>query len=118
VKALGLAWLGISSDDYDATVSLFRDVLGLEVAFAEEETVELKLPAGERVQIFGPGHRYHDRLEGGPMPLFEVDDLEAAEARVRAAGLEILRRESDSAWDWLDFRGPDGNLYALGQRNG
>jgi catechol 2,3-dioxygenase-like lactoylglutathione lyase family enzyme len=118
VKALGLAWLGISSDEYDATVSLFRDVLGLEVAFAEEGTVELKLPAGERVQIFGPGHRYYEGLAGVPMPLFEVDDLEAAEARVRAAGLEILRHDSDSAWDWLDFRGPDGNLYALGQRNG
>jgi catechol 2,3-dioxygenase-like lactoylglutathione lyase family enzyme len=119
MKALRLAWLGISSDDYDASVVFFRDVLGLEVVFEEEQTVELELPAGERVQLFAAGHEYHDRFAGaGPVPLFEVGDLEAAEGRLREAGVEILARESDSRWDWLELRGPDGNLYSLGARRG
>jgi catechol 2,3-dioxygenase-like lactoylglutathione lyase family enzyme len=119
VKALRLAWLGIRSDDYDATVRLFRDLLGLEVVFEEERTVELELPAGERVQIFGPGHAYHDRFAAsGPVPLVEVDDLPAAESRLREADVDILRRESDSSWDWLEFRGSDGNLYSVGARRG
>jgi catechol 2,3-dioxygenase-like lactoylglutathione lyase family enzyme len=119
MKALRLAWLGIRSDDYDGTVRLFRDVLGLEVAFEEEHTVELELPAGERVQVFGPGHVYHDRLAGaGPVPLVEVDDLQAAESRLREAEFEILRRESDSSWDWLEFRAGDGNVYSVGAQRG
>ena len=119
MRALRLAWLGIRSDDYDATVGLFRDVLGLEVVFEEERTVELELPAGERVQVFAPGHDYHDRFSGNPLvPLVEVDDLRAAEVRVREAGLEIVRRGSDSAWEWLELRGADGHLYSVGARRG
>ena len=119
MKALRLAWIGIRSDHYDATVHLFRDVLGLEVVFEEEHTVELELPAGERVQVFGPGHVYHDRFAAsGPVPLVEVDDLEAAESRLREADVEILRRESDSSWDWLELRAADGNLYSVGARRG
>jgi catechol 2,3-dioxygenase-like lactoylglutathione lyase family enzyme len=119
VRTIRLAWLGIRSNHYEATVELLRDVLGLEVAFEEEQTVELALPAGERVQVFGPGHRYHEHFAGsGPVPLFEVDDLAAADARLRDNGLEVIRRDSDSHWDWLEFRGPDGSLYSLGARRG
>ena len=119
MKALRLAWLGIRTEDYGANVAFFRDVLGLEVVFEEEGTIELELPAGERVQLFGAGHEYHDRFAGaGPVPLFEVDDLTAAEGQLRDAGVEILGREADSRWEWLELRGPDGNLYSLGARRG
>lgn len=119
MKALRLAWLGIRSDDYDATVGLFRDVLGLDVVFEEERTVELELPAGERVQVFAPGHPYHDRFAGHALvPLVEVDDLAAAEALLHDARVEIVRRGSDSVWDWLELRAADGNLYSIGARRG
>ena len=119
MKALRLAGLGIRSNDYDATVTLFRDVLGLELVFEEEGTVELELPAGERVQVFAQGHVYHDRFSGHALvPLVEVDDLPAAETRVRDAGVEIVRRGSDSAWEWLELRAADGHLYSVGARRG
>jgi catechol 2,3-dioxygenase-like lactoylglutathione lyase family enzyme len=119
VKALRLAWLGIRTDDYDANVAFFRDVLGLEVVFEEERSIELEFPAGDRVQLFAAGHQYHDRFAGaGPVPLFEVDDLQGVEGRLRDAGVEVLGRETDSRWDWLELRGPDGNLYSLGARRG
>jgi catechol 2,3-dioxygenase-like lactoylglutathione lyase family enzyme len=119
VKALRLAWLGIRTDDYEATVRLFRDTLGLAIEFEEPETVELSLPDGARVQLFARGHRYHEAFAGsGPVPLFEVDDLDEAERRLREAGLEVGERERDSSWEWFDFRGPDGNLYELARRRG
>jgi catechol 2,3-dioxygenase-like lactoylglutathione lyase family enzyme len=122
MKAIRLAWVGIRTDDYDATVRLFRDVLGLEVELEEEQTTELSLPAGERVQVFGRGHRYHEIFgteARGPVPLFEVADVRGAERRLAEAGLEIVGSlESDSDWDWLNFRGPDGNLYAVASRRG
>ena len=119
MKALRLAWLGIRTDDYDATLRLFRETLGLATEFEERDTVELSLPDGARVQLFARGHRYHEAFAGsGPVPLFEVDDLDEAERRLRAAGLEAGERDRDAAWEWFGFRGPDGNLYELARRLG
>ena len=119
MKTLRLAWLGIRTDDYEATVRLFRDTLGLATELEEPRTVELSLPDGARVQLFAPGHRHHEAFAGsGLVPLFEVDDLDEAERRLRGEGLDVGERESDSAWEWFDFRGPDGNLYELARRRG
>jgi catechol 2,3-dioxygenase-like lactoylglutathione lyase family enzyme len=119
VKTLRLAWLGIRTDDYEATLRLFRETLGLAVEFEEQDTVELSLPDSARVQLFARDHRYHEAFAGfGPVPLFEVDDLDEAERRLRDAGLQVGERDRDDAWEWFAFRGPDGNLYELAQRRG
>jgi catechol 2,3-dioxygenase-like lactoylglutathione lyase family enzyme len=117
---MGIRWLGVRADRYDEMVGFLRDVLGLDVGFAEEGTTELSLPDGNRVQVFAPGHRYH-RLIGeqasGPVPLFEVDDLDEARQTLEAAGIELLGAvEQDAAWEWLNFRAPDGNVYELARR--
>jgi catechol 2,3-dioxygenase-like lactoylglutathione lyase family enzyme len=120
VKVIGIRWLGVRADRYEEMVGFMRDVLGLDVVFEEEGTTELSLPDGNRVQVFGPGHRYH-RFFGeqatGPVPLFEVDDLDEARRTLEAAGIELLgAAERDSAWEWLHFRAPDGNVYELARR--
>jgi catechol 2,3-dioxygenase-like lactoylglutathione lyase family enzyme len=120
VKVMGIHWLGIRADRYDGMVGFLRDVLGLDVVFEEEGTTELSLPDGNRVQVFGPGNRYH-RLFGeqasGPVPLFEVDDLDEARQTLEAAGIELLGdAEQDIALEWLNFRAPDGNVYELARQ--
>jgi hypothetical protein len=120
MKVLGIRWLGVHAENYDEMVGFLRDVLGLDVLFAEQQTTELTLPDGNRVQVFGPGHRYH-RFFGehaaGPVPLFEVDDLVEARRILEVAGIELLgAAERDAAWEWLHFRAPDGNVYELARR--
>jgi hypothetical protein len=45
---------------------------------------------------------------------FLVADLVAAEAELRAAGIEIVRPlRGDASAGWVHFRGPDGQLYEL-----
>jgi catechol 2,3-dioxygenase-like lactoylglutathione lyase family enzyme len=120
MKVLGIRWVGVRADGYDAMVGFLRDVLGLQVAFEEDATAELSLANDDRVQVFGPGHRYYELFGacgGGPVPLFEVDDLEAARAELVAAGIEVIGEiERDGSWQWLNFRGPDGKLYELASR--
>jgi len=119
VRVRSISWIGVPAHDYDATVHLFRDVLGLKVEFEEPETVELSVEDGGRLQVFAAGHRYYDfyRREGARLvPLFEVDDLGAARREFEAAGVEVLDEDSDSAWRWLHVRAPDGDVYALGER--
>lgn len=120
MNVLGIRWLGVRADRYDEMVGFLRDVLGLDVVFEEEGTTELSLPDGNRVQVFGPGHRYYrffGEQASGPVPLFEVDDLDEARRTLEAAGIELLgAAEQDAAWEWLNFRAPDGNVYELARR--
>ena len=70
--------------------------------------------------MFAPDDPYFQfvgRHGNGPVPLLEVEELDAAHDELVAAGVEIVGAiEHDSAWKWLHLRAPDGNLYALGER--
>jgi catechol 2,3-dioxygenase-like lactoylglutathione lyase family enzyme len=115
-----IAWIGVHTVAYDETVRFLRDVAGLRTAFQETATTELALPNDDRVQVFGPGERYFDFYAHnavGPVVLFEVDDLDQAVAEMRAAGIEFVGpTDSDSAWQWIHVRAPDGNMYAFASR--
>jgi catechol 2,3-dioxygenase-like lactoylglutathione lyase family enzyme len=115
-----IAWLGVRTDAYEATVWFLRDLLGLRPAFQEPATHELALPNDDRVQVFGPGHRlyaFYAEHAPGPVVLFEVDDVQAVTAELEAAGVELVgRADSDRVWSWIHVRGPDGNLYAFASR--
>src|SRR5215216_6812746 len=76
MRVLGIRWVGVRADSYDEMVGFLRDVLGLRVAFEDDATAELALENDDRVQVFGPGHRYYELFGAGgdgPVPLFEVE---------------------------------------------
>jgi len=120
VRVLCIRWLGVATSEHEQMVRFFRDVMGLRLEFEEPGTAELSLPSGDRVQVFGPGHPTFDLFgehATGPVALFEVDDLSAARAELTAAGIELVGEPGrDRAWEWLNFRAPDGNLYELASR--
>jgi catechol 2,3-dioxygenase-like lactoylglutathione lyase family enzyme len=120
MKVLGIRWVGVRADSYDEMVGFLRDVLGLQVTFEADATAEFSLANDDRVEVFGPGHRYYELFGaggGGPVPLLEVDDLRTARAELVAAGIEVIGEiERDASWEWLNFRGPEGNLYELAGR--
>ena len=60
MKVRGLVWLGIPTEEYASAVRLFAGALGLELAFEEASTIELSAENGNKVQLFGKGHRYFD----------------------------------------------------------
>jgi predicted enzyme related to lactoylglutathione lyase len=120
MRVLRLCWLGIPTEEYDAMVRLLRDTMRLRVEFEEPTTTELSTAAGDRVQVFAPGDPYFEffrRTSAGPVALFEVDDLDEARRELVAAGADVIgANERDSDWEWLHFRAPDGNLFALAAR--
>ena len=112
-----LAWLGVPTAEYDATVAFFERVLGLRVEFRSETSTELSTETDDRVQVFAPGDRYSEVFGGRPVGLFEVDDVRSAARELDEAGVELLGElESDGRWTWINVRGPDGNVYELGSR--
>lgn len=122
MRVIGLVWLGIPADDYAGAVRFFAETLGLDVAFDEAGTTELSAANDDRIQVFGPGHRYFQFYRdcgASIVPLFEVDNLDEARAELARSAVEVFGEpESDGVWTWLTFSAPDGNIYSLGARHG
>jgi catechol 2,3-dioxygenase-like lactoylglutathione lyase family enzyme len=80
----------------------------------------LKLPDASKVEVFGPDTDINRHFTTGPVAGFLVDDVQAATAELRSAGVEILFDSGldDSGNAWVHFRAPDGNLYELTQDPG
>ena len=51
--------------------------------------------------------------DGGPLVVLYANDLDALESRVRAAGAEIIARESFEGGRRFHFRDPNGNEIAI-----
>ncbi len=116
MKVLRLCWVGIPAREYEQMVGFLRGVMGLEIEFEEPKTIELSTVRDDRVQVFAPDHPFFG-VPDGPLVMFEVDDFAGARAELSAGAVELVGEPGrDRNWDWLHFRAPDGNLYALGAR--
>ena len=120
----GLGFLGVRVDDLDqfeASVSLYRDTLGL--APLREEPGRLawfRLGDGTELHVYGPEDFDHVAFGDRPCVGLVVDDVDATRARMESAGVEFLwetQRDADRAW--AHYRAPDGTVYELiGPRGG
>ena len=119
VQIIKLAWVGTRTDNFDATVNFFRDVLGLTPDFELPGFRVLKLPDGSKVEVFGPDTEMNRHFTTGPVVGFLVDDIDAASSELRARGIEILHTADDESGNgWVHFRAPDGSIYEFTQDPG
>src|SRR4051794_3738552 len=126
-----ICFLGTRTANFDATSSLFRDVLGLPNVHTEAGWSIFQLASGNRdfVEIFGPEHEntslFPAEVREGIVVAFAVDDVVGARAELAAADVELL---GELVWanepfddpnmlgfGWFFFRGPDGNVYVIQQ---
>jgi catechol 2,3-dioxygenase-like lactoylglutathione lyase family enzyme len=120
VEIIKLAWVGTRTDRAEQTVTFLRDVLGLRPEPLGTDFWMAKLPDGSKVEVFGPASPVNRHFDRGPVAGFLVDDVPAATAELRAAGVEILLEPEvdDYGNAWVHFRAPDGNIYELTQDPG
>jgi predicted enzyme related to lactoylglutathione lyase len=114
----GLRWLGTRTDRYDEMKTFYRDVMDLELDHEEPDFAAFKLPDGSTIEVFGPSDRDHNHFDTGPVGGFEVQDIDAARARLEAGGAEFIgpvHRWEPTKEAWSHFRAPDGNVYELTQ---
>jgi catechol 2,3-dioxygenase-like lactoylglutathione lyase family enzyme len=131
MKVLRVSFVGTRTDSFDATLSLFRDVLGMAPAFAHPGWAGFHLPSGERdlLEVFGrpdiDTRVVPSEFEGGVLIALAVDDVVRARQELAAADVELIGdlvwaseltgNSADEGWGWFFFRGPDGNVYVLQQ---
>lgn len=106
--------------EYDATVSFYRDALGLEVT-EEEDTGAASVTRTHRV-AFGPVTLWLDRVDGYPRSdvwlQVETDDLAAATERLTEAGGTVcdeVERFADPATRAHWVKSPAGVVHLLSE---
>jgi catechol 2,3-dioxygenase-like lactoylglutathione lyase family enzyme len=106
MRIIKLAWVGTRTNNAEPTVAFFRDVLGLRLELDRPGFWMLKLPDNSKVEVFGPESEINRHFTTGPVAGFLVDDVQAATAELRAAGVEILFESGvdDSGNAWVHFR--------------
>jgi catechol 2,3-dioxygenase-like lactoylglutathione lyase family enzyme len=131
MRVLRVSFVGTRTNDFDATIGFFRDVLGMETAFAHAGWAGFHLPSGDRdlLEVFGRPDVDHRvvpaEFESGILIALAVDDVVKAREELAAADItligdlvwanELTGNPADEGWGWCFFRGPDGNVYVLQQ---
>ena len=114
MRILGLVFAGTATERRAEMTRFARETLGLErVEIGGVEADLFALPDGSHFAVADPrGMGDTSRTIG-----FEVDDLEAAAAELRAAGAWVADEAgANDAERYLHFRAPDGALYELIER--
>ena len=114
MKVKGVIWLGTRTSNFDAMVNLYRNIMGLDIAYQEPGFVVMDLPNGDCVEVFGADSPYNTFLTN-PVAGFLVDDIASARAEMESQGIEFIG-PIETAKDgnaWSDFRAPDGFIYEL-----
>lgn len=116
--------------DYTACFTFYRDVLGFDVAWGNEETGYAEFEVGNaRLALFGRSEMAsvvsNDTLpaeangQDTVAVVLRVDDVDQACKDLRNAGVELLTEPQDRA-DWgirtAHFRDPEGNLVEINKR--
>ncbi|HTU73440.1 MAG TPA: VOC family protein [Trebonia sp.] len=129
---LSLSTCFIQVHDPDLALAFYRDTLGLElrndVANGDFRWITVGAPAQPGVSIVLTNY-----LNGSPADNeeiaalvakgalngvhFQTDDLDAAFAKVRSAGAEIVQEPTEQFWGTRDFalRDPSGNMVRIDQ---
>jgi catechol 2,3-dioxygenase-like lactoylglutathione lyase family enzyme len=113
VRILGLTFAGTSTPHREEMVRFLQDDLGLTRATVEGMEADVfGLPDGSTFAVASPGGMGDTQRSIG----FLVDDLEAAAADLRVAGVAVGGVSDNGQDRYLHFRPPDGQLYELVER--
>jgi catechol 2,3-dioxygenase-like lactoylglutathione lyase family enzyme len=121
VKAKGISWVGVLTDDEDRTRHFWGSVLGLGREWSNDEKgiAFFRFPGGQEVEVYSAANRARKEKYNhfrGPVLGIEVDDLVQARADMIAQGFEFITEvesTEDGKVSWTYFFGPDGYLYSL-----
>ena len=110
MRILGLVFAGTATKSRAQMARFVQETLGLErVEVGGVEADMFVLPDGSQFAVADPrGMGDTSRSIG-----FLVDDIEAAVAELRAAGVGVGEPAQNDRQRYVHFRAPDGKLYEL-----
>jgi catechol 2,3-dioxygenase-like lactoylglutathione lyase family enzyme len=114
MSAQRIGFVGVRTDAFDATVAIFRDVLGLVPEREAADVAGFRPADGALLEIYGPGDEFHAFFRTGPVVGFRVESFDETKAGLIAAGLEFIGDpQHDGGVSWRHFRLPDGRVAEI-----
>ncbi len=113
IRVKGFSWVGVGTDDYEASLRFFTHVLGFTVEHGGDRQAILRVAPGQELEIFGREGRGKS-LNIPPTIAFEVDDVAEAVPELVAGGAELVGEiGSWNGHEWQYFRTPDGHVFEI-----
>ena len=118
-----IAFVAYPVTDIPRSRTFYEEVLGLEVGEIAEEIdgesdkhwIEYEIGSG----TFAISNMWEPDSKSGPSVAFEVEDFDAAIARLKAAGTNFIAERIDSpVCKFALITDPDGNGITIHKRNG
>jgi hypothetical protein len=110
----GIGFVGLRSSEFDATVRIFRDIIGLVPAREATDLAGFRLADGTLLEIYGPTDEFHEFFRTGPVVGFRVERFDDTRARLIAAGIRFIGdpQHADGT-SWQHFSLPDGTIAEI-----
>jgi hypothetical protein len=107
----GIGFVGSHTEAHEEMGAFLRDVLGLHPITVDGAGATLF--AAQNGDVLAVARPYEE--DGAPERTIGllVDDVDAAEAELHAAGFETDGISENARWRYTHFRAPDGKLYEL-----
>jgi catechol 2,3-dioxygenase-like lactoylglutathione lyase family enzyme len=114
VTAQGIGFVGLRTGEFDATVRLFREVVGLVPAREATDLAGFRLADGTILEIYGPSDEFHRFFQTGPVVGFRVESFDDTRARLFGAGIQFIGDPQHAeGTSWQHFRLPDGTIAEI-----
>lgn len=120
----GITWIGVCTDNFEDSVSFFKNVMGLKVVQEGTPKIDIQyakycvFDVGNEVmfELFQPTPEIVGRYSG-PVVSFTVENLEKSCDDMRGKVKFITPVIDDKmTWRWIYFQAPDKNIYQIQQR--
>ena len=117
MRVRGIRWAGVSTDRVAEMRRFATEVLGVTVAYEDDDIVVTQTTDGSKFELFTRGSGDAEQFDPNPVAIgFLVDDFEAARAELEAAeGVDVLGEPGgdEGGYRWQHFRAPDGLVYEI-----
>ncbi len=111
IDSISAVWLPVT--DMNASVSFYRDSLGLDVV--EREGGWAEVTAGD--QIIGLNTGESPAGDGGAVIAFHTEDIDSTVAELKERGVAFKGEISEHPWGKIaPFADPDGNVLQVIER--
>jgi len=118
----GIDWIITCTDNFEATVAFFRDVMNLSIIAEGVPVVDtqftryalIRMPNGVSLEIVEPTSTAR-QLYDAPIVSITVADLSQARLEMERQQVEFVTSifDDQAGWGWYYFRAPDNNIYQI-----